>query len=154
MKKLFIYTVLAVLGAGMLFSACENAGSAGPIGPLPPPVVMLSGLGACETQGDAELSGIGKEERLEAEVIEGKVKFTHSGANFNCCLDSISLALEAEGTEIRVRESGHASEPCFCTCDYTVYGEIADLPPGTYKIMICPPGDSGHVCCSVDVSVP
>ena len=152
--KTLIKTLVALLGAVILFSACENARNSSPIGPFPSPSVMLSGLGDCETDGETVLAGPQSEDQLETVVTDGKVTFTHSGATYNCCLDSIGLDIECEGLLFRILETEYAPNPCFCICDYTVYGEIADLPPGDYTLEVFNAADPETVLCSTTVTVP
>src|SRR4030042_1786151 len=91
---------------------------------------QLSSLSDC--QGEvSEISLAGqRQDELLATVEDGTVSFTHSGALFNRCLDSLSLTLQADGHTIRVVENEHCAEPGFCRCLYTVYGQGLDLAPG------------------------
>ena len=111
MRTLF-NTAIAFFGALMLFSACENAVNPTPLGPLPQPTVLLSGVGGCESPNEGVLAGSDNDDRLEAVVTDGKVTFTHSGATYNCCLDSIGLDIEREGMLFRVLETEYAPDPC------------------------------------------
>ncbi len=176
--RAFFKTLVVFFGALMLFSACENAVNPTPLGPFPQPTVMLSGVGGCELPEEALLAGDRGEEstnddslnndvpiisplvdgtpgedQLEAVVTDGKVTFTHSGATYNCCLDSIGLEMEREGSVLRVLETEYAPKPCYCTCDYTVYGEIVDLEAGDYTIEVVNAADPAKVLCSATVTV-
>ena len=176
--RTFFNTLIAFLGALMLFSACENAVNPTPLGPFPQPTVMLSGVGGCELHEEALLAGDRGEEsisvdslnnddliisplvdgalsgdQLEAVVADGKVTFTHSGATYNCCLDSIGLEMEREGLLFRILETEYAPEPCLCTCDYTVDGEIVDLTAGDYTIEVVNAADPTKVLCSATITV-
>ncbi|MBN2289107.1 MAG: hypothetical protein JXQ83_07225, partial [Candidatus Glassbacteria bacterium] len=60
---------------------------------------------------------------------------------------------ETGAAEILVRETSHESQPCYCLCDYEVYGEITDLPAGTYTLVICGPGQDDQAKCSAVVNI-
>ena len=177
MRTLF-NTAIAFFGALILFSACENAVNPTPLGPLPQPTVMLSGVGGCELPKEALLAGghgeesinedslnnhdpvisplvdvTSNEDQLEAVVTGGKVTFTHSGATYNCCLDSIGLDIEHEGLLFRVLETEYAPNPCYCICDYIIYGEIVDLTAGDYTIEVINAAEPTKVLCSTTVTV-
>ena len=115
--------------------------------------VRLSGLGECENQQSTTLAATERNDELQAVVQDGKVSFTHSRALYNCCLDSVSLDIEADGDMIRVVESEHCGEPCFCTCEYAVSGEILDLEPGSYTIQIFDETNAEEVLCYVGVEI-
>jgi len=115
--------------------------------------VRLSGLGDCENQQSTTLADTERNDELQATVQDGKVSFTHSRALYNCCLDSISLDIEADGDLIRVLESENCSEPCFCICEYTVSGEILDLEPGSYTIQVFDEANAEEVLCSMGVQI-
>ena len=154
MRTLF-NTTIAFFGAVMLFSACEkNTVNPTPLGPLPQPTVMLSGVGGCESPNEGVLAGSHNDDQLEAVVADSKVTFTHSGATYNCCLDSIGLDIEHEGLLFRVLETEYAPNPCYCICDYMIYGEIVDLTAGDYTIEVINAAEPTKVLCSTTVTVP
>lgn len=143
-----------VLG-GIVFAGCENNSSI--INPSSNggenAAVRLSALGDCENPQYTTLAASDRNDELIATVEDGKVSFIHSGALFNCCMDSVSLEMETRGNVIRVVETEHTGQPCFCVCEYMIYGEILDLEPGTYTLEICPLMDSEEIFCSVEVLI-
>ena len=151
-SNLFIAIVLAVAA----FISCDNNS-----GIVNPPFnggenasVRLSALGECQNEQDGTtLANIERHDELQATVQDGKVSFTHTRALYNCCMDSISLDIEAESEIIRVVETEHCESPCFCTCEYSVYGEILDLEPGSYTIQIFSEQNIEEMLCSVTVNI-
>ena len=149
-SKLFIAIVLTVAA----FASCDNNP-----GIVEPPFnggenasVRLSALGDCQNQQSATLANVERHDELQARVDNGKVSFKHSRALFNCCLDSISLEMSAEGNRISVIETEYSGNPCFCQCEYEVQGEILDLGPGTYTIQIFDESN-GEILCFVKVKI-
>ena len=137
---------VVVLVAAMTMTACdESSPVAAPEGAGGNPSTRLAGLGDCQ---QLLLAGDGDEEQLVVSVTEGTVCFTHQGAAFNCCIDSVTLSVALDGTEIVVTETDHCSNPCHCTCPRDVHGEILDLAAGTYSITVC--DTSGAVQCTAD----
>jgi len=120
------------------------------------PSVRISGLGACSKVSEREPGTRGFEggDELRLEVTGGMINFIHSSATFNCCMDSVVLDLEREGSILRVLETEHTAEACRCICDFTVYGEMADLPAGDYTLEVVNAADPGTVLCSGRVTVP
>ncbi|MFC1537622.1 hypothetical protein ACFL4P_02220, partial [Gemmatimonadota bacterium] len=153
MNFLLCKRFIILSGAVILFSACQDTGNDINLRPVQTPTALLSGLGECESQG-ALLAGSVCADKLETEVSEGKVVFTHSAATYNCCMESISLEIEKEGAVVKIIETENAPAPCFCQCDYTIYGEIVDLEPGTYEIAVCCQENKDVVLCSAVVDVP
>ncbi len=147
--------LIALALGGIVFAGCENNSSI--IDPRfnggKNAVLRLSALGECENPVGTTLAGSGRNDELIATVEDGKVSFIHSGALFNCCMDSISLEMETGGNVIRVVETENADAPCFCVCEYMIYGEVLDLEPGTYTLEICSSMDSEEIFCSVEVSI-
>jgi hypothetical protein len=154
LRKAAKVLVALVLG-GIVFAGCENNSSI--INPSSNggenAAVRLSALGDCENPQYTTLTGSLGNDELIATVEHGKVSFIHSGALFNCCMDSVSLEMETRGNVIRVVETEHTGQPCFCVCEYMIYGEILDLEPGTYTLEICPSMDSEEIFCSVEVLI-
>ncbi len=147
--------LIALALGGIVFAGCENNSSL-----IDPPfnggenaALRLSALGECENPVGTTLAGSGRNDELIATVEDGKVSFIHSGALFDCCMDSVTLDLETEGNVIRVVETEHTEQPCFCECEYSVYGEVLDLEPGSYTLEISPSKDSEEIFCSVEVSI-
>ena len=69
-------------------------------------------------------------------------------------MDSIGLDLEREDALLRVLETEYTIEPCRCICDFTVYGEIVDLPPGDYTLVVVNAADPETVLGTTMVTVP
>ena len=150
-SKLFIAIVWAVAA----FTSCDNNSAI-----VEPPFnggenasVRLSALGDCQNEQGTTLANIERHDELQATVQDGKVSFTHTRALYNCCMDSISLDIEANGEIIRVVETEHCKSPCFCICEYAVYGEILDLEPDSYTIQIFSELNSEEMLCSVMVKI-
>ena len=158
LRKAAKFLIALVLG-GIVFAGCENNSSI--INPSSNggenAAVRLSALGDCENPQYTTLADLlaasDRNDELIATVEDGKVSFIHSGALFNCCMDSVSLEMETRGNVIRVVETEHTGQPCFCVCEYMIYGEILDLEPGTYTLEICPSMDSEEIICSVEVLI-
>jgi hypothetical protein len=154
MIKVFIKGLLVFCGVVLLCTACQDTGNDINLKPVQAPTALLSGLGECVPQGGTMLAGSCDVDELETEVSEGKVIFTHSAATYKCCMESISLEIEKEGAVVKIVETENAPDPCFCQCDYTIYGEIVDLEPGTYEIAVCCQENKDLVLCSASVNVP
>jgi hypothetical protein len=153
MKKISTIITVSLLFTLLILIACgkENR-NANPFLPDSEAKVLLSGIGACEKSSPASLAA-SRKDKLLAVSENGKVSFTHSYAVFNCCMDSISLEIEVRDQVVRVVEKEHCSVPCFCDCEYTIYGEILDLEPGNYILEICSGADVKVVYCSVPIRV-
>lgn len=113
--------------------------------------VRLAALGDCLGSSPA-LAG-GSEDKLLATVSGRAVSFVHSGAVFNCCLDSLKLEMYSRGEILRVLELQHCDQPCDCSCEYAVHGEIDDLDPGYYTLEICADSLARQVLCSVSFRI-
>ena len=154
LRKAAKVLITLVLG-GIVFAGCENNSSI--INPSfnagENATVRLSALGGCENPQSKTLAGSDRNDQLLATVEDGKVSFIHSGALFNCCMDSVSLGMETSGNVVRIVETENTGQPCKCICEYMVYGEILNLEPGTYTLEICPSMDSDEIFCSVELSV-
>ena len=147
--KIFSVVFAVLVAAAMVVACNESSSLAGPSTNETKPAARLAGLGDCQQMLLAE---DGNDQRLTVTVEGGKVSFTHERAVFNCCIDSVALELQQEGTGITVTETEHCSNPCLCTCPRDVTGEIVDLQPGTYTLSVC--DTSGTVLCSAnDVKV-
>ena len=154
LRKAAKVLVALVLG-GIVFAGCENNSSI--INPSSNggenAAVRLSALGDCENPRGTTLADSSRNDQLVATVEDGKVSFIHSGALFNCCMDSVSLGMETSGNVVRIVETENTGQPCKCICEYMVYGEILNLEPGTYTLEICHSMDSDEIICSVEVSI-
>jgi len=129
------------------------------------PAIRLTGLGPCEPNTErrepvsTRLADLfhpqkGSLDRLKIVVGQGRISFTHMGATMNCCLDSVSLALERDGNLLRVIETEHTSRPCRCECDYIVNGNIFGLPSSDqYTIEVRNIAAPWRILCSTRVSV-
>ncbi len=116
------------------------------------PEARMTALGPCQGEGVRSLTG-GKLE-LKAED-DDRVSFIHSGATYNCCMDSISVRLEMVAeNHIRIIETEYTANPCRCICDYTVFGEITGLRAGTYTVEVVSAADQKTVLCSSMINVP
>ena len=115
--------------------------------------VRLAGLSDCAgTPGIALAEEITN--NLMATVSEdGTVSFVHSGAMFNCCLDSVGLEMYSWGGILRILEIQHCERPCRCTCGYSVHGEISNLEPGYYTLEICGDSLGSDAQCSVQFRI-
>ncbi len=100
----------------------------------------------------AALAG-GSEDKLLATVSGRAVSFVHSGAVFNCCLDSLKLEMYSRGGILRVLELQHCDQPCDCSCEYAVHGEVDDLDPGYYTLEICADSLARQALCSVSFRI-
>jgi hypothetical protein len=114
--------------------------------------VRLAALGDCTGPG-AMLAGESNANLVANVGSDGMVSFVHSGAVFNCCMDSVGLEMYSWGGILRVLEKQHCAEPCRCTCSYTVHGEIGDLAPGYYTLEVCGDSLGMDVLCSVQFQV-
>lgn len=132
--------VLLMIAALLL--SCGPESSMVEDGPFVPGggTVRLAAVDDC-AGGQASLASTGGdtgEDKLLATVEQdGTVRFVHSGAVFNCCMERVDLQLYSWGSILRVVETERCPEPCRCTCAYTVHGEITDLEPGWYTLEIC-----------------
>ena len=127
-----------VIAALPLIAACEKRDPLSAPSDYPPlegATVRLSGLSGCETPtSSVAVSG---QDRLHAGEKDGKVSFEHSGAVFNCCMDSISISiLSIKPGVVRVLETEHTANACRCNCNYTVFGEITGLEGGMITIEV------------------
>jgi len=123
------------------------------------PSVSLNGLGPCSSGSEKDPDSVVQSrgalgDELEVEVGPGTISFIHHSATYNCCLDSIGLDLEREDALLRVLETEYTAEPCRCICDFTVYGEIVDLPPGDYILEVVNAADPETVLGTTMVRVP
>ncbi|MCE5270251.1 hypothetical protein LLH00_03110 [bacterium] len=114
--------------------------------------VALSGLSECRREV-TDLAAEGREDELSVSVQEGKVRFTHRGALFNCCLDSVSLQLCKYGSILRVVETPHVNQPCRCNCTFDVQGELLELESGQYWLEVAPSPDGDCAWCRVQINV-
>lgn len=111
----------------------------------------MTALGPCQGEGVRSLTGC----KLELEAEGGKVSFVHSGATYNCCMDSISVMLEMVAeNHLRIIETEYTANPCRCICDYTVFGEITGLSSGTYTVEVVSAAEPKIVLCSSMINVP
>ena len=125
------------------------------------PAVHLTGLGSCEPKTirsttrlmDVFSPQYGSLDRLKVVIQPGRLSFIHQGATMNTCLDSVGLALECERHLLRVMETEHTARKCPSLCDYTVYGEIVNLPPDTYTIEVRNTAEPKSLLCAVRVVV-
>ena len=114
--------------------------------------ITLAGLDDC--LGNTVLAEtLEDNDKLQATVNGGSVAFVHSGAVLNCCLDSLGLEMYSWGSILRIVEHQHCDDPCDCTCEYTVYGEIGDLDPGYYSLEICSDSLAQDVLCAVSFRI-
>lgn len=115
------------------------------------PEARMTALGPCQGEGVRSLTGC----KLELEAEGGKVSFVHSGATYNCCMDSISVMLEMVAeNHLRIIETEYTANPCRCICDYTVFGEITGLSSGTYTVEVVSAAEPKIVLCSSMINVP
>ncbi len=113
--------------------------------------IRLAALGDC--MGSSTSLADGSQDKLLATVDGGSVSFIHSGAVFNCCMDSLELEMYSWGGILRVLELPYCDQPCDCTCEYEVHGEIAELDPGFYTLEICTDSLARQVLCSVSFRI-
>jgi hypothetical protein len=113
--------------------------------------LRLAALGDC--MGSSTALAADGQDKLLATVSGSTVSFVHSGAVFNCCLDSLDLEMYFWGGILRVLELPYCDQPCDCTCDYTVHGEIDELDPGFYTLEICADSLARQVLCSVSFRI-
>ena len=148
-KKLSFF-VLALVAATALTACDEGSSISVPEETGGNLSVRLAGLGECQ---QTLLAGDDwNDEQLVVSVMDGKLYFTHESAMFNCCIDSVTLSVELNGTEIVVTETEHCASPCDCICPLDVQGEILDLEAGTYSLSVC--NTTGAVRCEVsEVSI-
>jgi len=77
------------------------------------------------------------------------VSFEHSGAVFNCCMDSISFSLlSIRPGVVRILETEHTANACRCNCNFTVFGEIDGLEGGLITIEVASAANPEKVVCS------
>lgn len=147
--------IIAIVWIVFAFAACDQNSTIArpPFDGGENGTVRLSALEDCTGEPVTTLANSERNDALQATVQEGKVSFIHTGALHNCCLDSISLEMNAEGNQISVVEKEYSEAPCFCQCEYTVHGEILDLEPGDYTIQICTDMDSEEILCYVTVKI-
>jgi hypothetical protein len=112
----------------------------------------LTALGGC---GTGDTRSLTEPAALKLEIQGDKVLFTHSGAGYNCCLDSINVRLEVVGEGLlRVIEKENTANPCRCVCNYTVYGEITGLTPGDWRIEVVEELNPKNVLCAAEINIP
>jgi len=115
------------------------------------PEARMTALGPCQGEGVRSKSG----SRLELNAQGDRVSFVHSGATYNCCMDSISITLERVAeNHLRIIETEYTANPCRCICDYTIFGEITALPAGTYTVEAVSAEDPETVLCSAEITLP
>jgi hypothetical protein len=151
-RRLFL-SALFTSAALMLFSACEKsstlAGIAGPEGDVS---TRLAGIGDCKSGDATLLAGEQDGGSLSVSVAaDGKVSYKHQDAMFNCCIDSIALSVQLDGTSITITETEHANQRCHCSCPYDLDGEILGLQAGAYTVTIC--NEDGEEQCTAEVTV-
>ncbi|HUU27595.1 MAG TPA: hypothetical protein VM123_07265 [archaeon] len=152
--------LLAGLCLGLIAFSCS--GENGILSAKGQPAVHLTGLGPCEPKtirSTTRLTDVfspeyGSLDRLKVVVQEGRLSFIHQGVTLNSCLDSVNLALECEGNLLCVIETERTARECGSLCDYTVYGEIVNLPSDTYTIEIRNTAAPESILCAVRVAVP
>lgn len=146
MSRTAIITLSVFVSALLFFAACEKRGPLiGP--PVYDTTVRLSGLSGCET--GTSLAAVVGQDRLQVDEKDGIVSFEHSGAVFNCCLDSVSFALESvRPGVVRILETEHAANACRYNCDFTVFGEIVGLEGGLITIEVANAAEPEKILCS------
>lgn len=67
----------------------------------------------------------------------GALSLTHVNTAFNCCVDSLSVAVSVSGDTVRVTESEILDQGgCDCLCLYDLDCRVDHLPPGSYVLEI------------------
>ncbi len=75
-------------------------------------------------------------ESLELTYANNVLTVKHVNGVFNCCLDSIEVAMELDGFIIELYEEEYAPNPCFCICPFDVTTHIANLAAGEYTVKV------------------
>lgn len=75
----------------------------------------------------------------EWRYVRGNVlSIAHEHAGFNCCAREIAADIFVENGVVTIVEREDSS-PCDCSCLWSVYYEIVDVPPGTYEVRFVEP---------------
>ena len=150
------YTHLfAIMFFVIVSSSCQNDPATVSDQPFLPGggTVRLAGLGDCAGSPGSALAGEAASGLTATVRDDGTVSFVHNGAVFNCCMDSVGLEMYSWGSILRVLEREHCAEPCRCTCEYSVHGELGDLEPGYYTLEVCVDSLGIDVLCSVQFQI-
>jgi hypothetical protein len=136
----------------VIVAACQQSSTGGEQPFLPGGGnIRLVALGDC--MGSSTALAADSQDKLLATVSGGTVSFVHTAAVFNCCLDSLNLEMFSWGGILRVLELPYCDQPCDCTCDYVVHGEITELEPGFYTLEICTDSLAHQALCSVSFRI-
>ncbi|MBP7936099.1 MAG: hypothetical protein KA354_15770 [Phycisphaerae bacterium] len=65
------------------------------------------------------------------------LQVTHRNIVYNCCLNGISVTLEANGRYLRLTEKEDLAAPCDCLCCYDTSTTVEGLIPGVYLVEYC-----------------
>jgi len=78
------------------------------------------------------------EETAKVEVVVEGLRMTliHENAMLNCCLDSILVDLNQEGSLLKLVETEVVTTPCDCICPFKVTATIGVSTPGTYTMEV------------------
>lgn len=148
--KIIVTTVL--LFVAVTLASCTDNDRSLPLDSDFEAFARLSGLSDC-LEGTTDLSSSNRTETLTAVVEQGTVLFSHAGARFNCCMDSVSLEIVNHGSVLRIVETPHTAEPCRCECGFLVQGEVLGLSSGNYRLEVASTTGADVEWCAVDIRV-
>lgn len=90
-------------------------------------VLLAPGLAG----GDCTVPG-----SMSLELAGGDLLVTHHDVTYNCCMD-IGYALTIDGARLILDESENPPGGlCDCLCCYQLATRIADVPPGTWTVVL------------------
>lgn len=93
------------------------------------PVLLLAAPAIALAQADCG------EDELTAEVSGSTVALQHANAHYNCCT-TVTFAVEAVPGGYRVTETEGGPLWCYCTCCFTLWAWLTDVPPGPQTITL------------------
>ena len=150
-----MYTCVGVALLCLVGCATEELVGVGPV--LPPESASISATtnsGCLNQEFDAEPLTFDTEAELNAAGADypgcdteaivltagtGTLGVVHTDATHNCCAeaDEIVIALEVDGTTIKLTEAATVANPCRCLCCFDVEATLSDLDAGTYTVEFC-----------------
>lgn len=70
---------------------------------------------------------------------QSTLHITRTDAAFNCCPDSFTVSVAAEGAVITLTEVEWLTTPCRCLCLYDMEYQVVDVPPGSVTLRFVEP---------------
>ena len=98
--------------------------------------MVLTGDEGLEAAGD-DYPGCGEDEIIYT-VEPCTLNVVHQNATYNCCLDGITITLDAPANRLSLTERVCVCKPMpVCNCCYNIETQITGIEPGTYTVVFC-----------------